>query len=76
MATNKPAHDFKVGSVKTTIWTNQTASGSMHSATFARLYKKGEEWKLSRSFSKSELEKLAEAVAQAQAWMKDHEQAA
>jgi len=72
MATNKPAHELKVGSVKATIWTNQTASGPMHSVTFARLYKHGESWKLSRSFSQGEMARLSEAVTQAQAWMKDH----
>ena len=68
MAT-KPVHKISVRGVRASIWENQTKRGPMLAATFDRLYKVGDEWRSSGSFSAGELDSLAEAVNQARAWI-------
>jgi hypothetical protein len=46
----QPAHEIRMGSIRATIWENQTTSGTRFNVTVSRLYKDGEEWKQTDSF--------------------------
>jgi hypothetical protein len=59
----KPAAEVKIGLITGTIWKNPTEKGTHYNVTFARLYKKGEQWKRSTSFGPDDLPNLA-AVAE------------
>ena len=68
MAT-KPVHEVKLGSVRASVWQNDSKRGPMLAATFERRYKQGDAWKSSGSFSAGELANLLQVIAQAMAWM-------
>jgi len=56
---NKPIDTIRDGSLKATIWKNFGEKGNFHSVDFSRTYKQGEAFKDSRSFSGSELLRIA-----------------
>ncbi|MBA5868330.1 MAG: hypothetical protein GDA67_16680 [Nitrospira sp. CR1.3] len=66
---NKPVHEVRYGSVKVVIWKNQTANGSMHNVTVARIYKDGDEWKESSGFGRDDVLVLATALEDAFKWI-------
>jgi len=66
---NRPAHEIRYGNIKVVIWKNQTANGSMHNVTVARIYKEGDEWKESNGFGRDDLLILATALDDAFKWI-------
>lgn len=59
----KPVAEVKQGLITGTIWENKTEKGARHNVTFARLYRKGDQWKRTASFGADDLPTLA-AVAE------------
>jgi hypothetical protein len=52
---SKPEAEVRIGGVKAAIWKNETDKGPRHSVTFERIYKDGDTWGSSSSFSGDEL---------------------
>jgi hypothetical protein len=69
MATQKPAHEIRLGLIKATIWSNQTEYGTRHSVVLARIYKDGEEWKSTSSFGRDDLLVVAKVADLAHTWI-------
>jgi hypothetical protein len=65
MANQKPASEVRIGSIKATIWRNQTETGARHNVTFERLYKDGDKWKSTQSFGRDDLLLLAKVADEA-----------
>ena len=65
MANPKPVAEVRIGRVKAAIWPNGTDGRTRHNVTFSRLYKDGDEWKSTQSFSRNDLLLLAKVVDQA-----------
>ena len=65
MANPKPVAEVRIGRVKAAIWPNGTDGRTRHNVTFSRLYKDGEEWKSTQSFSRNDLLLLAKVADQA-----------
>ncbi len=65
-------HELKKGSVRATVWENQARNGAYHRVTFSRLYKKGEQWKSTQSFSVLDLREVAEVAVLAKDWLERH----
>ena len=65
MANPKPVSEVRIGRVKAAIWPNGTDGRTRHNVTFSRLYKDGEEWKSTQSFSRNDLLLLAKVADQA-----------
>ena len=59
--TQKPV-EVRIGAVKATIWKNDTEAGPRHNATFARLYKDGDQWKSTSTFGRDDLLLLAKVA--------------
>ena len=72
---NKPAHEIKVGGIRATIWLNEANGKSHYSVTVSRIYKAGDEFKQTTSFSRSVLPKLNEAILKAEQWIGQSEPA-
>jgi len=66
---NKPAHEFRLGRVKATIWANAGDSGVWYSIQFSRIYKDGDSWKRSDSFSRDDLPLVAKLADRAHTWI-------
>ena len=69
MANNKPTKEIRLGAIKATIWTNETANGPRHNVTVSRLYKHNEEWKSSDSFGRDDLLQLAKVLDLVHTWI-------
>lgn len=52
---SKPEAEVRIGGVKAAIWRNETDKGPRYSVTFERVYKDGDTWGSSSSFSGDEL---------------------
>ena len=65
MANPKPISEVRIGRVKAAIWPNGTEGRTRHNVTFSRLYKDGDEWKNTQSFSRNDLLVLAKVADQA-----------
>lgn len=65
----KPAHEVRMGSIKSAIWKNDSEAGVHYNVTFARLYKKSEDWKSSDSFGRDDLLLLAKVANKAHSWI-------
>ena len=65
MANPKPISEVRIGRIKAAIWPNGTDGRTRHNVTFSRLYKDGDEWKSTQSFSRNDLLLLAEVADQA-----------
>ncbi len=66
---NKPVHEIRLGSIKATIWANDTKSGIRHNVNIARLYKDGDAWKTSDSFGRDDLTVVAKVASMAHTWI-------
>ncbi len=66
MEKKHPIHKINDRRLSASVWANQTQCGqTIHSVTFTRLYRQGEELRHANSFSRSDLlalAKLAEAA--------------
>jgi hypothetical protein len=69
MEKQKPAHEIRLGAIKAAIWENATPNGKRHNVTVSRLYKDGEQWKRSDSFSRDDLLLLAKVADLAHTWI-------
>jgi hypothetical protein len=65
----KPEHELREGGLKATIWKNREGPETFYSVTFNRLYKDGEVWRESHSFSYRNLGRLLHLLLAAQEWM-------
>ena len=65
----RPAHELRLGSIKATIWKNDTAAGVRYNATLSRLYKEGDQWKSTESFGRDDLLVVAKVTDQAHTWI-------
>lgn len=66
----KPAHEFRLGRIKSTIWANQAPSGDVwFSVEIVRLYSEGERWHESTSFGRDDLPLVSKAADGAFAWI-------
>ena len=64
MANPKPISEVRIGRIKAAIWTNGTDGRTRHNVTFSRLYKNGDQWKSTQSFSRNDLLLLAKVADQ------------
>ena len=65
----RPVHEIRFGRIKAAIWENETESGTRHNVTFQRLWKDGDEWRSSDSFSRDDLPLLMEMADLAHTWI-------
>lgn len=74
MATKKqkPAHEVRLGRVKAVIWENRSGETIFHNVTFTRLYKDGDDWKESSSFSRDDLPLVQKVADQVHTWIYDN----
>ena len=69
MSNQQPVHEIRLGSVKATIWENETSVGTRHNLNVTRLYKDGDEWKQTSSFGRDDLPLVAKVADQAHSWI-------
>lgn len=65
----QPAQEIRMGSIKATIWENQTTAGTRFNVNVSRIYKDGEEWKQTESFGRDDLLLLAKVIDLAHTWI-------
>lgn len=58
-----------MGTIKATIWENETQVGIRYNVNVARIYKDGEQWKQTESFGRDDLPLLAKVVDLAHTWI-------
>ena len=59
----KPAHEFRLGLIRATIWENQTENQDVwFKVTFSRLYRDQDQWKDTDSFRHDDLPVVAKAA--------------
>lgn len=68
MAKQQPVHEIRVGSIKATIWQNDTPNGTRHNVQIGRLYKDEDEWKQTTSFGREDLLLVAKVCDLAHTW--------
>lgn len=74
MTTNsKPEFSVKFGSVRASVWKNEGKNGSWYSITIVRVYKQGDEYKESSSFSLEELPLVQLVADRAFHWVAEHQ---
>ena len=66
---DRPVHEVRFGGVKVAVWKNESDKGVHFNTTVSRVYKEGEVWKTSESFSRDDLLLLAKAADQAHSWI-------
>jgi len=64
MTKAKPTSEVRLGKIKAAIWANETENGIRYNVTFSRLYKDGEGWQHTQSFSRDDLLVLAKLADQ------------
>lgn len=68
MATNnKPVHEVKIGRIKAAVFEN--GDNAPPKVTFAALYKDGDEWKSSHSFTREDLPLIAKVADQVHTYL-------
>ncbi len=65
----RPVHVVRYGSIRASVWANQTQNGVMHSVTITRSFKEGEEWHDSTSFARDEILAASKALNEAHSWI-------
>lgn len=71
----KPTHEIRFGAIKAAIWRNKTESGDTRfSVRVCRVYKDGDSWKSSQSYSRDDLLLLAKVADQVHSWINHQEQ--
>ncbi len=71
---NSPAHEIRLGTVKATIWENESPTGKRHNVTVARIYKDGDEWKRTESFGRDDLPLVTKVIDRAHSWIFEQSQ--
>jgi hypothetical protein len=69
---NRPVFVARYGTVKASVWENETRKGSMFNVTVIRSYKDGDTWKDSTSFGFDDLLVLGKALNDCHSYI--HEQ--
>lgn len=71
---NKPKHEIRYGTVRASIWMNESCRGEVwYSVTTSRLYKKAnEQWQSAHSFRMREIPMLTAALMSACNWIVEH----
>lgn len=69
MERKQPKHQIRITCVKASIWENFTESGIRYNVSFTRLYKDGDQWKYSDSFSRDDLLVLSKVADQAHTYI-------
>jgi len=72
MSKQRPVHEIRLGAIKAVCWANNTSYGVRHSVQVRRLYKDGEDWKESDSFSRDDLPVVAKVLDLAHTWIFEH----
>jgi hypothetical protein len=75
-AVNRPAHEIRLGRIKAAIWRNTGDSGPWFSVVICRLYKEGNDWRQSDSYSRDDLPLVMKVADMAHTWIYQHGQAA
>lgn len=68
-ARTRPIYEVRLGTIRASIWANETENGTRHNVTFDRGYRDGETWKSTASFGRDDLLVLAKAADQAHTWI-------
>ena len=68
-AKQSPVHEIRLGAIKATIWENETATGKRHNVQLCRLYKDGDEWKQTTSFSRDDLPLVSKVSDLVHTWV-------
>ena len=66
---NKPIHEIRMGHVKATIWANEGKAGPRHGIKMSRIYKDGNKWCTTETFSRDDLPLLAKVADSAHTWI-------
>ena len=66
---NKPVYEVRLGRVKAAVWANHGESGVWYSVVFSRIYKDGDSWKRSESFSRDDLPLVAKVADRVHTWI-------
>ena len=74
-ANNKPVHEVRLGPIKAAVWANTGESGVWFSVVISRLYKEGDSWKRSESFSRDDLPLVAKVADLAHTWIYEQQAA-
>ena len=64
-----PVHELRLGRIRAAIWENETQNGTLHNVTVSRLYKDGDQWKDSASFSRDDLPLVGKVLDRAHTWI-------
>ena len=65
----RPVHEVRLGRIKAAVWANETDAGIRHNVTLARIYRDGDTWKSSESFSRDDLPLVAKVADMAHTWI-------
>ena len=65
----KPIHEIRMGHVKATIWANESKVGVRHGIKMSRIYKDGNDWRSTQTFSRDDLPLLAKVADKAHTWI-------
>ena len=68
-AKQSPVHEIRLGAIKATIWENETPAGKRHNVQLSRLYKDGDEWKQTTSFSRDDLPLVSKVSDLVHTWV-------
>ena len=73
--TNSPAFEARIGSVRVSVWKNETEAGAIYfNTTIERRYRDGDEWKSTTSFTGyGDCILAAAALDLAKDFLKNHE---
>jgi len=70
-AKNRPVYEVRAGSVLASVWENTSEKGRHYNVTLTRLYKDGNSWKSSTSFSSWDLVDVARVAVVAEMWVNE-----
>ena len=66
----EPAHKFRMGRIKVTIWNNQSKKGeAWFKVEIVRIWLEADEWQESTKFGRDDLPLVAKAADMAYAWI-------
>ena len=69
MATQKPVHQERIGRIVAAVWENPGEHGTFYSATFARIFHNGDDWRRTSSFNRRDLLDLAKLADMIDTWI-------
>lgn len=69
MSTKRPVHEVRLGRIKAAVWANETDQGVRHNVTLSRIYKDGDSWKSTESFSRDDLPLVSKVADMAHTWI-------